>query len=159
MNKKILLPAAVAVIVTAAAAYGAIGVSAQQSNRQDSLVKRIAERFGLNESEVQAVFDEMKEEHQQEMQLKFEQRLEEAVENGLITEEQKKLIQVKHAEFLTEREENREAIKNMTPEESKKAMEQHKQEMDKWAEENGLDMKMYFFGGGKGEMHHIMKVK
>jgi len=85
-----------------------------------SMIDKIAEKFNLNEDEVADVFNEMRLERQQERQKQMESGLDEAVQDGVITAEQKELLLNKHAEMQTEREE-------------------HRKEMQSWFENQGID--------------------
>jgi hypothetical protein len=149
-NKAILSVASIATLGT----IGFVGltgtgmVQAQANeNEYPLIIQKLAEKFGVEASEVQNVFEETKD------QL-FVDRLTEAVENGDITEDQKSLIIEKQAEFETRREE----IDNqsLTAAERRDAMQTLHEEMRNWAEENGIDMH-FLMGGkhirmGKGEM-------
>lgn len=112
----------------------------------DSLVQKIADQFGLNQDEVQVVFDEhqaerraerekRREERQAEREQKFAEKLTEAVNNGEITEEQKQLILAKRAELENQNQAQ------------KQNMEQKRLELEAWAEENGLENTGYLLGG------------
>jgi hypothetical protein len=104
-------------------------IKAEDTARYPPIVQRLIERFNLNGDEVKTVFDEFQAERKQERQARFEEKLNQAVEEGTITQEQKEAIQKKDEEMAQERE-------------------QHRQEMKVWAEENGLDQ--FFFGEGRG---------
>jgi hypothetical protein len=56
------------------------------------IVQRLAQKFGLQETEVQAVFDEVHQERHQKMKQDMENRLNQAVQEGKITESQKQAI-------------------------------------------------------------------
>ena len=155
MNKKILLPIITAAIMTGVVA-GTGYVYAEDENPQNTLVQKIAQRFGLNESDVKVVFDEDRSERQAEMQARFADRLTQAVSNGEITEAQKQLILDKHEEMQSQRETEREQFQNMTAEERRSEREAHHQELETWAETNGIDIEYLFggFGGPKGSGMH-----
>lgn len=130
-----------------------IGVSKANFNsydRYNSLVQALVEKFNLNESEVQSVFDEHRDEHRNEMrqknQVHFEERLDQAISNGELTQEQKTLILEKKEELQSQRLDDL----TLSNEEKRNQMEQHRKEMEKWAEENGIDMKFFGFGKGLG---------
>jgi len=78
---------------------GATVALAQESLQHTPIIERLAERFNLNEEDVQEVFNEVHEERQAEMHARFEERLSDAVAEGKITEEQKALIETKHEEI------------------------------------------------------------
>ncbi len=64
----------------------------------------------------------------------FENHLNQAVKDGKLTEEQKNKIIEKHKQNI----EWRKSLKDMTPEQRREAIKQHREEMKKWAEENGI---------------------
>lgn len=125
---------------------GMVGISkADDSSNRDTLIQRITEKFNLNQGEVEEVFNQHGEERHQQRQMEIEERLNKAVSDGKITEEQKNLILKKKEEMQGQRE----SFKNLSDEERKEQMINHREEMKKWAEENDIDMKE-FMGGGKG---------
>lgn len=149
-------------MVIFAITFGVIGlglsvvkmVDAQFEGNYPPIIQKLVERFGLNEDEVKAVFDEAREEKQGQMQAHFEERLNQAVVEGEITEEQKQAILNKHEEMKTNRQANRGEFKNLTTEEReerKEKMQAHREEMKAWAEENGIDSSLLpmLLGGGR----------
>ncbi len=84
------------------------------------MIEQLSERFNLNEDEVNQAVDEFRQERQNEMQARHEDRLNEAVQNGVITEEQRQELLNKHEEMRQEKE------KKWT-------------EMRDWMEESGID--------------------
>lgn len=151
MKTKILLPA-ITVVITGIAAFGAMNSFAQTTtDPQMSIIQKIAQKFGLNESDVKAVFDEERLAHQQKMQAKFEAKLTQAVTDGKITESQKKLIITKQAEIQKLHQADKDSMKNLTPEERKTKMNEERTALEKWAKENGIDIRYIFFG--MGHMH------
>ena len=119
---------------TMAVTLGIVGLgsfaSAQTSTSNSSIVDKIATKFGLNKTEVQAVFDAEKSEKQGERRAEAGARLQQLVTDGKITAEQKTKIEAKQAELKTKRQEAKTAL-------------------DTWATENGIDAK-YLIGFGKG---------
>jgi FKBP-type peptidyl-prolyl cis-trans isomerase len=71
---------------------------------------------------------------------KREEHLSEAVQNGVITQEQKDLLDAKHAEMSAEREAYRE--------EMKANRENNRAEHEAWAAENGIDLDVLRDGMG-----------
>lgn len=128
-SKKIIIPALAlgALLLTGVLAVNTI--KAEEGDWYPPIVRKLVERFNLNEDEVKTVFDEVREERREGRQARFEERLNEAVEEGTITEEQKNAILEKHAEMQQRREQMRE-------------------EMKAWDEENSLDQ--FFLGGCRG---------
>src|SRR5690349_14401657 len=107
MKKQIVVPA-LALVITGAVLMGTLQVSAQEgADMRDvhtTLVQKIAQKFGLKESDVQTVFDEVRSEKQTEMQARFEEKLTQAVKDGKITEAQKTAIIAKHKEMQQKHE-------------------------------------------------------
>lgn len=157
MKKKITL-SVVGLTLLGVVAYGTTRAYAgNQWGEYPSIIEKLVERFGLNEEDVKAVFDETREEHKAQMQSRLEERLDEAVKSGDLTEEQKQLILAKHEELKAETEANKESFQDMTPEQRKEAMETKKAELESWVEQNGIDLK-YFFGGPRfGRGHGFWK--
>lgn len=137
---------------------GAIGAQAQdKTTYQTSLIQKISQKFGLKEADVKAVFDQQHTEKQAQMQAKMDEKLAQLVKDGKITEAQKNLILAKHKEMQSNRQSKMEAMKNMTPEQRKAAMEQHKKELQDWATQNGIDSQYLFGGFGMRGDHMKMK--
>lgn len=161
MNKKYFLYAIVPVLtLVAVGSVYANSVAGQDNNPMNSLVNAIAEKFNLNVSDVQQVFDEHRQEmqaqrqeqmaeKQSEMQQKFEERLNQAVTDGKLTQEQANLIIAKKAEL----EAQRQNLQNGTPEENKEAMQEHRDELKQWAEDNNIPLQYFMFAGPGGLGH------
>lgn len=128
-NNKLIIGAgsAIAVVIVAFAASSA--VLADSENGRSSLAERIATRFNLNQDEVQGVFEEHRQERKQA-------HLDAAVEEGLLTQEQRQALEQKHLELADRKAE----LKDLSPEERRAASQEIRQEMDAWAEENGIDL-------------------
>ena len=105
----------------------------------------VVERFNLNADEVQEVFEEAREEKKAELQVRFEERLNQAVDEGKVTEEQKEAILAKKAEMREKHEE----LKDLSLEERHEAMKALQEEFKSWADENGIDLNQFFWCGGR----------
>jgi len=145
MSKKVIIPTAVLVGLAAVGLFGIKSIGAV-GNGYSPLAEKIANRFGLNKNEVEAVFEEDRVQRQEEMKTRHEDRLNQAVSDGKITEEQKQAVIAKKAEL----QENRQDMANLTDEERKQKMDEHRQEMETWAEENGVDLGLFMGQGGSG---------
>ena len=124
----------------------------EETNPMSTLVQKLADRFGLNASDVQEVFDEHHTQMQEERSAQMQSSLAEAVTNGEITEDQKVLILAKHAELEAARQSQMQNMQNLSMEERKSAMETERTELEAWAKENGID-KDYLFGGFQIKFH------
>lgn len=116
-----------------------------------TIVQKIADKFGLKKEDVQAVFDQVHQEHHAQMQIRMEEKLTKAVQDGKITEAQKQAILKKFAEIKNNKPDPQ-AFQNMTDEQRKQAMEQKRSEFESWAKENGITLSTLqeVMGHGKG---------
>jgi hypothetical protein len=145
-------------------ALNATQVSAQEeegTNPHQRMIELIAEKFGKSQDEVEAVFEEIHTEQQEQRLAALEDKLSEAVTAGTITEQQKQLILEKFAEQKAERQERREesqADREAAREERQAEMEARRAEMETWAEENGIDLEflesLHEGGPGAGQHRH-----
>lgn len=162
MNTKYIVPVlALAIAGSGTASVARVSASTNTSTGT-SLVQKIAQKFGLQESEVQAVFDQDRAEHHAKMQEAMVDRLSEAVTAGKLTEEQKQKILDKQKQLQSTHEANREKFQSMTHEERHAEMQKLRTNLEQWAKENGIDAQYLQFGikaGHKGMpgkfMHHI----
>lgn len=145
--------------VTSLAIALAVGVgvaAAEDSSTGASLAEKIASKFNLNKDDVQQVIDEDREARHVERQKKSEERLQDAVDAGRLTSEQKDMIVSKMKEIESNREPKREEMNNKTEEERRAAMKIEREALQKWAEENNIPTQYIMFGGrghGPGGMH------
>lgn len=134
LNKKILIPI---LGLVALVGVGVLGISAARAgNSTSSFVEGFAERFNLNQDEVQTFFTEKKEDRLQLKMQSKEDSLNQAVTDGVITEEQKQALLQKR-------------------EEMKNHHEEHREEMQTFFEEQGIDPEAlgHFKGVHKGFGH------
>jgi UDP-N-acetylglucosamine pyrophosphorylase len=120
-----------------------------------SIIRKLVQRFGLKESEVESVFSEAREEKQKQMQERFEQRLDQAVQEGKLTEAQKQVVLIKHRELQTKVQNKPANWYNMTPEEKKSFMQKQRQDLETWAKDNNLDLSLIMPLGGFGKQGHM----
>ncbi|OGK58389.1 hypothetical protein A3H86_02475 [Candidatus Roizmanbacteria bacterium RIFCSPLOWO2_02_FULL_41_9] len=146
MNKKLYL-SIVGIATSGLILIGANQVFAQGPAGNSNIVQKIAQKFGLNESDVQAVFNENRQQHQAQMEAGFETRLNQAVKDGKLNAEQKAAIFKKHEELQTQRQADRQNWQNLTPEQRRTEAEKRRQEMEAWAKQNNIDLQSFFFGG------------
>ena len=120
-------------ILTAMGVLGSLGIGSvlaqEGSDDYPSIVQKIAERFNLNPSEVNDVFVEEKE-------ARVANRLHHLVENGEITEDKIDMIVAKMEEMHSEMDDLRDS--DFTHEERMEYMEELRNEMEEWAEENDI---------------------
>lgn len=135
MNKKIITTVLVLGLVVLAGGFLATRAKANSGFGLGDRAQVLAEKLGVDQEEVSGAFQEMREERRQKMREMAEERLNQAVEDGVLTEDQKQALLDKKAEMQNQRE-------------------QHKAEMQSWFEENGIDhnqLREYLGGFGRGK--------
>ncbi len=153
MNKKIIIPAIALTILAGLTINGVTRAYADESsNNFPPMVQGLVEKFNLNKDEVSSYLEEQRQVRQEERRTEREGMLNTAVSEGKITEEQKTLLLNKMDEYRN----NKEDFFGLTREEKQQAIEEHRAEMQTWAEENGIDLPTLNlgrggFGGGLGK--------
>ncbi len=141
INSKLAVVGAVSAIA-GATFIGASVASAHDNNGGQELVSKVAEQFNLSEDEVQAVFDDYREERHAEHEAEREEaratHLQELVDEGVITEEQRSELEAFAEEHHAKMEELRD--QDLSRSEIRDAMEALRDEMEAWAEAEGLDI-------------------
>lgn len=136
MNKKVLAAVLAIGVIASVGYFGSSYVLADDNNpMHQTLISRIAQKFNLKAADVEAVFEAVRDEKQDEMKAKREEKLSQAVKDGVITEAQKTTLLAKMEEHMGERQQNRE-------------------EMQSWFREQGIDetkLRDYLRPEGKGE--------
>ena len=162
MKTKLILPIA-AVAVTAITMYGANQIMAfNGEGHHDVLIQKLATTFGKSETEVQSVFNQYRTEQQATREVEFEARLTTAVTEGKLTEAQKQLIVAKHAELQAQHEADFTNKASMTKEERQAKRQSERDDLDKWAKSNGIDISYVMpergpMGGEMGEGRRMGK--
>jgi hypothetical protein len=177
IKRKYIMAAAIMIFCAACAGVGAAYADEviAKNNATSGLISAIASKFNLNQSDVQAVFDEQRSKMAADRQAKmvemetkrqeeFTVRLSGLVTAGKLTHAQADAIKTKNAELKAAREANKadmESIKNKTADERQAAMEAQKTKMEteraalkKWASDNSIPEEYIsmagFMGGGRG---------
>lgn len=143
--KKFLTYTLVAVAIISFFGITAITVQADTNNRYSSIIQKLVDKFNLNSEEVQRVFDEARQEKQQEMQSRFNGSL---IKGRIqeLTDEQKQALTAKKEEM----KQKFEAMKDLTLEERQIKMKEMQDETKAWAEENGINQNLMIPGMGGG---------
>lgn len=111
------------------------------------IIQKIIDKFGLNKDEVQKVIDEDRDERQNQMKAKFEERLSDAVKLGKLSQEQKDKIIAKYEEMYK----NQKEWQSLTPAEKRRKSFEWNEEMRKFMENEGINLgDMFGFGMGFG---------
>lgn len=98
-----------------------------------NLIQKIVDKFNLNSGEVEKVMVEERTERQNEMRVRREAKLDEAVKAGVITSEQKTALLNKEDEWQNQQQ-------------------QRMQERQQWMEQSGIDFEKLRQYGGIGGM-------
>lgn len=114
------------------ATLGVVGLKTidAATTMDSSIIQNLAEKFNASPKDVKGVFDQTKEERKQERQKAVEDSLNQAVKDGEITEGQKNTILSKQEGIRKKMEE----------------VKAGKEDLRKWADENGIDLKDIFPG-------------
>jgi len=152
MKKTLAIAGAItAVGVSTLAGVGAVSAHAAQNDSGDSgLAAKIAQKFNLNKDEVKKVIQEDHAAHRAEMEAKMQERLDQAVKDGKLTQDQADTLKAKQKELQS----TMESLKGKTPEEHRDAMKAKMEEFQKWADQNNIPQEFRMPGGGPGL--HIM---
>ena len=143
--KKGLAAAAALATIGGAGVLGVQAVSAESGNSSEanpmsSLVDKLVSKFNLNKEDVQKVFEENRSEMEAKREAETSERLQKLVDAGTITAEQKTKIEAKLKELKSQRETNRDAMKDLSDDERKAKMDEERTALESWAEENNLDL-------------------
>ncbi len=146
--------------VSVAAGFG-IDRALASTGTGTTLVQMIAQKFNLNQSDVQAVFDQYRQDQQTQHQDRIKTRLDQAVTAGKITTDQETLILNKLQETAAGRAAFMASLQGMTPTDRKAALQKAHQNFLDWATANGIDPQYLFggFGGGRMGMGHGPETK
>lgn len=141
---------------------GVSAVSAESDTASNdpmvSLVDKLVSKFNLNKDEVQSVFDESRAEMEAQREQRQAERLQELVEVGTITAEQKTAIEAKITELKEQREANKDSMQDLSNDERKAKMEEERASLESWAEEQGIDLSKLrgiLMGGPGGHGGHF----
>jgi hypothetical protein len=165
IKKSLMVAGAVASIGLASAVVVPGLASAEtDGSAKTSLVDKLTKKFNLNKDEVKEVFEEHHAEKEALHKQKLEERLDQAVKDGKLTEEQKSKILAKMEELKANRP-DKEELKDKSAEERRQLMQQHHDELKKWAEEHDIPeeyLPLRFHikthgGPGGGEGVEVMK--
>ena len=135
--KKFVAPAFVFGAIALASIIWAGTASAGNGFSKQEQIQKLAQKLGVEESKVDEAFVQVREERQAEMQEKHEEKLSQAVKDGVLTEDQKSQLAEKQNAHQAEMQNLRQT---------------HKEEMQKWMDEQGIDeskLRTYMGGGGK----------
>ena len=150
LSKKSLVAAFAIASVAGASVFATSAFAHSDLNAADSLASKIATKFNLDQAEVKDALDEFREEQRAEFEAKFNARLDQAVTDGDLTQEQKDMILAKRDEVKPRLDEIRD-IENK--EERQQAMKELRDELKTWAEDNDIPLRWLGGAGIHAEAH------
>jgi len=152
-SKWILPVVGVAVAGTTWLGVGAAhAATATDGMKAPSIVQELADKFHLNATDVQGVFDTHRTEMEASMQANAKAKIDADVASGKITSAQEQLIIAERQTLQSQMKTQMESMKNMTEAQRKTAMDAQQKTVQAWATANGIDVKYLFgrFGPGAG---------
>lgn len=149
-NKSTMVAIAAVAFGLTAASVGAVHAASNttSTNPMNSLVIAIAQKFNLNTTDVQQVFDDQHTQMEASRQEEFKTRLAQTVTDGKLTQDQADKIIAKFAELDSQRETNKTAMDGKTEAERRTAMQEQMTNLQQWATDNNIPMKYLPFGHG-----------
>lgn len=143
--------------------YAATGSTGTGNNPMSNLVTAISQKFNLNQSDVQKVFDEQHAQMEVQHEQAFKDRLAQAVTDGKLTQDQSDKIVAKMAELKSQRDADKATFASLTQAERQAKMQARAAELKQWAIDNNIpaDFSPFNMGGrgpgmgkGMGRMMH-----
>ena len=135
---------ALLILLTVAGSYTLNKVHADYNdNKFGPFLQALIEKFGLNENEVESFVEEQRGLRQQERFDYLNERLDSAVSEGQITQEQRDSLSTLFAEHRSQI-----GNEDLTMEERHELMETYRTQMHEWADQNGVNIYELELGWG-----------
>jgi len=140
LSKKVVIPA-MALSLVAIVYLGSVNkAQAWSFSDGETLVNKIATKFGLKEAEVEAVASEFRYQRakyrHENMEVRLKARLDDRVSEGVITAQQELALIQKHEELNDKYDD----LYSLSPEDRREVRADMREELDAWAEKNGISM-------------------
>ncbi|MCA9348560.1 hypothetical protein KC878_00210 [Candidatus Saccharibacteria bacterium] len=136
MKKPVAGGIALATIGLSLLSFGA--AYAHQANVGNNLASKFAERFNLDETEVQQFLDEQHATNEADREQAMSDHLQSLVDDGTLTTEQKTALETKLEAIRNERETLRN--QDLTPQQRHDKMQSAREDLEAWANEQGIDL-------------------
>ena len=160
ISKKILIPV-FAIVVGGGSLLGVSSLVHAQSGTTpfSGLAQSIAQKFNLNQTDVQSVIDsymqQQKQTMTQNMQKRLQNRLDQEVQQGKITSAQETAILKELSSLQSQFSPS--ALKSMTQQQRQQAFQTEKNDLNSWAQSQGISLSLIPFGFGIGHGRFIHK--
>lgn len=148
-NKKMIILPISLLILAGIVTFGVTEAKAQgagNNNWETSLVQRIAQKFGLKQSDVQDVFNQVRQERIASRQSDFENRLSQLVKDGKISDAQKTAILTEEKNIQSQIQ----WLQNLSATDRRAKMNQLRTDIQNWEKQNNLDLRSLGVGLGFG---------
>ncbi len=120
--------------------------SANSTSGQVNLIDKLVTKFNLSRADVQQVFDEDRAAHEADRQVEMKARLDQAVKDGKLTQDQEDKLIAKQQEMKAYME----TLKDKTEDERRTAMKAKMDEFKQWITDNNIPSEYGMFGRGHG---------
>lgn len=144
LNQKLVAGSAAAIIATLGLGGAAMAANnTDNSNPRDTLVQKIADKFHLNKTDVQAVFDQNRQDMEAKHKEMLKAKLDQAVKDGKLTQDQETKLLAELKTLHDEKQADNQADRHANRKEMHDKLEQ-------WAKDNGIDLSQVMPGPGPG---------
>lgn len=161
MNKTVKYAIPLAAFAAGLVIAGSVAVQAAtintgsgSGNPMSNLVSAIAQKFNLNQNDVQQVFDDQHKQMEAQHAQMYADSLTKAVADGRLTQDQADKLIAKQKELESQREANKADFQNKTESERQAEMQKHKDELNQWAKDNNIPQEYLPVGGPRGQGGH-----
>lgn len=154
LSKKILI-SALSITIIGGTIFGIAQVNAQSTAQPyQGLVKVIAQKFNLNQSDVQNVVNQYHQQQQatrqQQLQQRLKARLDTLVQQGKITATQEQAILTEFAKLQNEY--SPATMQQLTPQQRRQQFQKRQQELRAWAQSQQINLSLIRPLGHMGSM-------
>ncbi len=157
MNKKYLwyvAAPAVALVLTGAVGVATVAAATPaKTNPMSNLVAAIAQRFNLNQADVQKVFDDQKSQMRTQMEQTFTDNINQLVTEGKLTQDQANKILAKKAELESQEAAFKASLEGKTKAEVQAAIKAQMDSLKQWATQNNIPLQYLKFAAGMNRGH------
>ena len=144
-------------VAAAAPAYAAMTNTTSAPNFFQELVQFIAQKFGLDQNQVQTAINQFHtqqvQQRQQKMEANEKSQLDRLVSQGKITASQEQQILAEQTKLRTEY--NHANFKSLTPAQRKQQFQNEKAEIKTWSQSTGINAQYLHEGFGSGRFGNM----